>query len=64
MNNEIEGVCQCCGRRRKGRLPMGHPSENFVCGPCLEDPSPTFEGCKHGIAFTFPAMRIVIERRL
>lgn len=63
MNNETEGVCQCCGRRRKGQY-LPSPSENFVCGPCLEDPSPTFEGCKHGEAFTFPSMRIVIERGL
>lgn len=42
-----EEVCQCCGRRPGDRI--GPPtSKRFVCGPCLEDPSPTFEGCKHG----------------
>jgi len=44
---DARNLCQCCGKR-SGRRIGPWPSKRFVCGPCLEDPSPTFEGCKHG----------------
>lgn len=41
------GTCQCCGKRRGKRI--GPPSsKRYLCQECMTDPSPTFEGCKHG----------------
>lgn len=44
---DARNLCQCCGKRPGKRIGP-RPSGRFVCGPCLEDSSPTFEGCKHG----------------
>lgn len=39
--------CQCCGKRPGKRV--GPPcSKRYLCQPCMVDPSPIFEGCKHG----------------
>lgn len=44
---DTETLCQCCGRREGHRIGPSC-SKRYVCDQCLEDPSPTFEGCKHG----------------
>ena len=40
-------MCQCCGKR-PGKRVGPSCSKRYLCQPCMMDPSPTFEGCKHG----------------
>jgi len=44
---DAEHVCQCWGTRPGERIGPSC-SKRYLCGPCMIDPSPTFEGCKHG----------------
>ena len=45
---EIEGVCQCCGERPGTNRAPSCVAPKLICDECMADPSETFQGCKHG----------------